>query len=288
MIVDIFVLAVLLISALISFLRGVIREILTIAGVIGGTAAAYFGGPLLSPFMRDWVGSYAPASTDTAEAGEKAAEEAPKLFDVLPYDVVADVLAYGIVFIVVVAALSILSHFLAEGAKSLGLGPVDRTLGFVFGLIRGALLVGILYLPVYFFVTDEDTKEAWFSASKTHFYVEKTSAAIASFIPQSAVDEAGKNIEKVSEADKTRKKLEEINLLRSKDGSTPSQDMMKKPIAPPATDNKSGYTPEFRQQMDTLFEEGKTEAVKPAVPPAAPASAPITAVPAKPPQEEQE
>ena len=56
MIVDILVLAVLLISALIAFLRGFIREVLTITGVVGGLAAAYFGGPLLAPLMRGWLG----------------------------------------------------------------------------------------------------------------------------------------------------------------------------------------------------------------------------------------
>lgn len=252
MIVDILVLAVLLISAFISFLRGAIRECLTIAGVIGGGAAAYFGGPLLKPFMHDWVYSYV-GTTDMEEAGEKAAEEVPKLFGVLPYDVVADVLAYGLVFIVVVGLISILSHFLAEGAKSIGLGPVDRTLGFIFGLARGILILGIFYLPVYFFITDEQTKEDWFAGSKTHFYVEKTSEMIASFIPQSAVDEAGEAKEKVTEADKTRKKLEEINLLKAKGDKTPSQDMMKQPTV--QQPSKDGYTDEFRDQMDELFKD---------------------------------
>jgi membrane protein required for colicin V production len=269
MIVDILVLAVLLISALISFLRGVIREILTIAGVIGGVIAAYFGGPLLAPLMRTWI----TPETPTPPAGEEAVE--PKLFDILPYDVVGDVLAYGLIFIVVVGVLSVLSHFLAEGARSLGLGPVDRTLGFVFGLIRGVLLLGILYLPVYLFITDEETKESWFGTSKTHFYLEKTSAAIAEFIPQSAVSNMEKNIDKVNEADQTRKKLEEINLLKGREGEAPSQDMM---TSPTPDKKQGGYSDQFREDMDQLFED-KTGAkpvpvfpIAPDAPKAAPSS----------------
>lgn len=235
MIVDILVLAVLLISALIAFLRGVIREILTITGVVGGLAAAYFGGPLLLPHMRGWFG---------VEEGI----EPERLFGILPYDIVADALSYGAIFIVVVIVLSILSHFLAEGARSVGLGAVDRSLGFVFGLLRGIVLLGLLYLPVHFFI-DEDSKESWFASSKTHFYLERTAAAMAEFIPSDAVEEAEKNIEDIEEASKTRKKLEEINLLK-RDG----EDEVSQPDRP-SGENNEGYSDEFRQKMDQLFEE---------------------------------
>ena len=56
MIIDIIVGAVVIVSAIISFLRGFIREVLTIAGVVGGLAAAYFMGPMLTPTFKDWFG----------------------------------------------------------------------------------------------------------------------------------------------------------------------------------------------------------------------------------------
>lgn len=239
MIVDILVLVVLLISALIAFLRGCIREVLTIMGVVGGLVAAYFGGPLLVPHMRGWF-------------GVREGEEPGRLFDVVPYDIVADALSYGTIFIAVVVVLSIASHFLAEGARNLGLGAVDRTLGFIFGLVRGVFLLGFLYLPVHFFI-DQDTKDAWFSGSRTHFYLEKTAMTLAEFIPSSAVEEAGKGIDEVSG---TRKKLEDINLLK-KGGNSDKNDTDQ----PVGTDSgsegaaKQGYTEEFRQQMDELFQQ---------------------------------
>src|SRR5688572_4012748 len=116
MIIDIVVGVVVVLSALISFMRGFIREVLTIAGVVGGLIAAYFGGPSLSPLFRDWLG----VSAD----GEPA-----KLFDIVPMGLVADVTAYGAVFIIVVIILSVVSHFMAGAARAMGLGPVDRTLG---------------------------------------------------------------------------------------------------------------------------------------------------------------
>lgn len=155
MIADIFVLAVLLISGLIAFLRGFIREVLTIAGVVGGLAAAYLGGPLLMPHMHGWFG---------IEEGA----EVERLFEILPYGIIADALSYGAIFIIVVIILSIQSHLLAEWAKKIGLGAIDRTLGFVFGVVRGIILLGLLYLPVHFFV-DQERKEEFLARVKRIF-----------------------------------------------------------------------------------------------------------------------
>jgi len=126
MVIDIIVLVILLISAGIAFMRGFIREVLTIAGVIGGLAAAYFGAPILKPHMRGWFG-----------VEEGVVPE--RLFGILPYDVLADALSYGLIFIIVVTVLSFVSHSLAEWARRTGLGAIDRSLGFLFGLIRGIL-----------------------------------------------------------------------------------------------------------------------------------------------------
>jgi membrane protein required for colicin V production len=240
MIVDILVLVVLLISALIAFLRGFIREVLTITGVVGGLAAAYFGGPLLAPLMRGWLG---------VEEGE----EPERLFGILPYDIVADALAYGSIFIIVVILLSILSHFLAESAKTIGLGAVDRTLGFIFGILRGVVLLGLLYLPVHLFIDDEATA-GWFEGSKTHFYLEKTSAALADFIPSSAVKDMEEGVEDLKEASQTRKKLEEINLLQREESAN-GQEGEISPDRGGGQEGSEGYSDEFRNKMDRLFED---------------------------------
>lgn len=233
MIVDILVLAVLLISALIAFLRGFIREVLTIAGVVGGLAAAYFGGPLLAPVVSGWFG---------VEEGV----EPERLFGVLPYDIVADVVAYGSIFIIVVITLSILSHVLAEVAQNIGLGAIDRTLGFIFGALRGVVLLGLLYLPVHLFI-DDTAKNSWFENSRTHFYIERTSEALTSFLPEDAEEKAEEGLKKVEEMSNTKKKLEDLNILNSgKNTPTIKNEELQEP---------QGYDEDFRDKMDELFEE---------------------------------
>ena len=248
MIIDGIVIAVLLISAIISFLRGFIRETLTILGVAGGLAAAYYGGPILAPIVKNMLGVH-------------EGEPPHKLFNILPYPILADILSYGAIFIVIVIILSIVSHMLAESARAVGLGSLDRTLGIFFGLARGALLLAILYLPVYIGV-DKTTKEEWFKGSKTDVYLEEASGKIASMIPQSAVknlDDAGKKMEEQTESG-VKAKLEQIDLLKKDQPAKPADG------APAASDDKSGqggYSDEFRAKMKEMF---KDETAAPAQP----------------------
>jgi membrane protein required for colicin V production len=239
MIVDIIVLAVLLLSALISFIRGFIREVLTILGVAGGIAAAYFGGPLLSPTIKDWLG-VVPG-------------EVPKrLLGIIPYDILGDILSYGLIFIIVVIVLSVVSHILAETARAVGLGAIDRTLGVVFGLLRGILLLGVLYL-IPFYVTSAETKADIARDSKTYVYVESVTKWLASFLPAEAVQkleessEEAKEEEKKDEEDGDALKVEPLDELKEKQQQEDTQE------AP--AQNGDGYSDEFRDEMNQLFQQ---------------------------------
>ncbi|MGH1379001.1 MAG: CvpA family protein [Alphaproteobacteria bacterium] len=232
MILDAVVAVILLISISIALLRGFIREVLTIFGIGGGILAAYVCGPLLLPFIMDWMGIV---------PGDDAAE---KLFGILPYEYAAYAASYGLLFIVFVVLLSILSHFLAEFAKNLGLGALDRTLGALFGIVRGVLVLGLLYLPAFYLINDEEQKEEYFAGSKSHTYLEMTSAWIDSFVPKSVEDNLETGIEKAKNVSGMGKKLQEMNVLKS---SSEEQHKSK----------KDGYTSEFRDQMNEMFEENK-------------------------------
>ncbi|MCK6417506.1 MAG: CvpA family protein [Alphaproteobacteria bacterium] len=238
MILDIAVGVVLLISALIAFVRGFIREVLTILGVVGGASAAYLGGPMLKPFMAGWLGVQ-----ETVAEGQKV----EKFLDIVPYPILADVLSYGAIFLVVVIALSLASHFLAESARAIGLGAVDRTLGFVFGLIRGAIVLGLLYLPFHF-ALDEKRRDEWFADSKTHIYLEQMTQAMAVLIPAETFQKAEGAADEAAKAG-AREALERIDLLKTAPGDVKASDMSSEP------QNGQGYKPEIREKLDQIFEQ---------------------------------
>ncbi|MGM0422240.1 MAG: CvpA family protein [Pseudomonadota bacterium] len=141
MILDIIIVIVLMISAAIAFFRGLIKETLTILGVGGAAGGAFlFGGKVVELF-QGWM---APDDPDY------------EYFGLIPPNILALVLAYVAVFIVIFVALTILSHFISKSAQAMGLGPIDRSLGIFFGIARGILLLGILYLPFILVMPKED------------------------------------------------------------------------------------------------------------------------------------
>lgn len=233
MIIDIVVGIVILASALISFMRGFIREVLTIAGVVGGILAAIFVGPVFAPIVRGWYG--------IAEG-----KDAGKLFDIIPMEIVSDATAYGVIFIAVVIVLSVVSHFMAGAAKALGLGPVDRTLGVFFGVARGLLLLALVYLPFHLLMP-EDNKKELFKDSNTHYFIEKISAAMAEYLPES--EEVEKKVDEKTD-DLIKKKLEEQDLLGT---GRKKQEQPADGTKIPA--DGEGYKEEQREQLEKLFNE---------------------------------
>ena len=231
---DLGVILILIISAGVSFFRGFIREALTILGVIGGAFAALMFGGSLKPVMRGWFGI-----TEGKDPG--------KLFDLIPYEIAADIAVYAGIFLIVFIVLQLASHFFASVIAAIGLGPVDRTLGVVFGIARGILFLGLLYLPVLITGAVDSYKDEWFKNSKTFIYVESTSKWLKGFLPNSA--------EEAKES--TSDKLKALGVLDSGknegDNSAPESAEPKGPLTPlPA---EEGYDQKDRQTLDGLIEK---------------------------------
>ncbi len=241
MIVDIVVGVVILISAAISFLRGFIREVLTIAGVVGGVLAAIFLGPRLAPVFRDWFGVVPD-------------EEPEKLFDIIPMDVAADITAYAAIFVIVVIAISVISHFISGAVKAMGLGPVDRTLGVLFGVARGFVLLGLFYLPFHLMMK-EDSKKELFAESRTHYLIEDVSAMLTEFLPDS--DEVENTIEEKGN-DFKDKLLKERLLPSGEKQEEPEKAQQEKPAEDKPAAPQNGYNDEERGNIDQLFDQQPT------------------------------
>jgi membrane protein required for colicin V production len=116
--VDGVLLAVVALSAIVAFFRGLVREVLSLGAWIGAAAAAFLARPFLLPHLSAWV-------------------EPPLL---------ADALGAGAVFILAIILLKLVTNFLADRVQDSALGGVDRVLGLVFGAVRGAFLLVLAYI----------------------------------------------------------------------------------------------------------------------------------------------
>lgn len=124
-VVDAVVLGVVALSAVLAYARGFVRELLSILGWIGAAVAAFIFAPAVEPLMR----------------------EVPVLSDIIGASCELGLLAaFAAVFAVALILFSIFTPLLSNAVQNTALGPVDKGLGFLFGVVRGVVLVLIAFL----------------------------------------------------------------------------------------------------------------------------------------------
>lgn len=129
--VDLLLLLVLLISVVIGAWRGLLYEVLSVIGWV----AAF----VLAQWWAVWVGEWLPLG-EAAEPLRYAA-------------------GFALVFVAVAFAAGLLAWLVKKLVESVGLRPVDRTLGALFGLLRGAVVLLAVALVVV--MTPLREAEAW-------------------------------------------------------------------------------------------------------------------------------
>ncbi len=126
--IDLAIIIIIGISILIGILRGATREILGIAGWIGAFAVVFYGLPLFRTLGRHYIHN----------------------------PMIADAVVAGILFILSLAVFILIIRLISSGIKGSIFGGLDRSLGLVFGLVRGMLIVCLAYLTMSFFYPPKD------------------------------------------------------------------------------------------------------------------------------------
>lgn len=130
---DLFVLVMLAISAAVGFARGAAREIVAMAALLIAAALAIFGLPHTAPLMRHVVHTRWLAA----------------------------VAALVVVFAVTYLALRLFGAGLARRIQQTDLlGALDRTVGLLIGLVRGLVVLGVLYL-MFNAAVQPDRQPSW-------------------------------------------------------------------------------------------------------------------------------
>tara|TARA_R110002073_G_scaffold68021_7_gene168950 strand:+ start:138 stop:836 length:699 start_codon:yes stop_codon:yes gene_type:complete len=153
-VVDLAVLAVLLVSAVFAYARGFMHEILSIGGWIGAIFATIYGFPHVQPYARDLI----------------------------PIQLAADLAAGVVVFVFTLFSLSFIIRAIARHIQQSSLNVFDRSLGFLFGLVRGGLIVCLIYLGIEFLMTPEEQPK-WIREAKSMPLILRGSDTLRGLIP---------------------------------------------------------------------------------------------------------
>ena len=154
-ITDLAIAVVILVSGGLAFVRGFVHELLSVAAWIGAAVATVMGLPYVLPYARDLI--------------------AVKL--------IADIVAGVGIFILVLVALSIITHWFGRRVRESSLGAVDRSLGLLFGFLRGAVLICLAWLLLLYLMPRED-HPVWIAEARALPLVERGANAILEALPE--------------------------------------------------------------------------------------------------------
>ncbi len=218
---DYAIIAVLLISASLSLLRGFTKEVLSITGWILSGYAAIFIGPSLKPLLADYI------DIDWAVSGG----------------------AMLIVFLIVLIATTIASSFIASSIKGTGLGPLDRTLGVGFGLLRGAFIICMFYFGISAVIPEKDHPE-FIADAQLRPMVQTGTKAFVAIVP---LDRLPLNVANIGQTvtEKGTEALLEVGEEALRDAVQQELENLSEEVEDSAQDR--GYKQLERDQMERLI-----------------------------------
>jgi len=149
---DIILIVIMLISGFLAMVRGFTREVLSIFSWAMAAVAALYFTPRYSDLLTPYIDN--PS--------------------------VAQIIFAAGVFIITLIIVSMITFRISDKVLDSRVGALDRSLGFIFGLARGFLLVAIVFILFTALARDQPD---WVSNARSFPMLQRTQLAIESLLP---------------------------------------------------------------------------------------------------------
>ena len=187
---DLFFLGLVAISAIIGLFRGLMREALSlVAWVLAFVIAVRFG-----PMAADYLTPYVSVQS------------------------VRMATAYSVLFIAVLIVGAVINFFLGKMVRATGFSGTDRTLGLLFGVARGVVVIVLAIMMARLTVVKDD---AWWKESVAIQYLEPWAEKAREWLPDNLNDQM--------------KDMQAAPMGKTEKSQAPSNDQPAKPDSPEDT-----------------------------------------------------
>lgn len=170
---DVVILICFAISMLVAFIRGFVKEVLSITGL----ALFVFLAVYLSPVLLPWMSKY----------------------------IASELLARIVIFLIIMAVFYtvwiISTDFLINKIRKSTLSFMDRLFGLIFGLLRALLILGFCFLIIKM-VLPEELKKGTLKESKFFGVAQATSNMIEKLLPEKFIEDTVKSFEDLNKVEK--------------------------------------------------------------------------------------
>lgn len=143
-----------LVSAMLAMVRGLSREVLSIASWAAAAAAAYFFYKPVVPYVQPYIDN----------------------------EQLAMVAAAGVVFLIALIIVTVITMKIADFIIDSRVGALDRTLGFLYGAARGILVVAVGLL--FFTWLAGSNQPDWITNAKSRPLLQSVGAWIEDMMPE--------------------------------------------------------------------------------------------------------
>jgi len=164
-IVDIVVLVIVAATAILALVHGFVREVLGTGSWIGAAIVTI----LLLPRLQPWVNS------------------------ILESELASYLVAGGGIFLVTLVILWTITHILSTKVQASAIGALDRTLGFIVGMVKGAFYVTLLFVLMSWLVPGW-TDRTWARDSRLLPLVAISAGWVSQAIADRTRDEGGDEV----------------------------------------------------------------------------------------------
>lgn len=212
--IDFVILGVLLLSALFAWGRGLVHELLSLVAWAGAALITIYGFSTARPYA----------------------------YEILAIPILADIVLALVLFIVSLLLLSFIARAIAGRVKESKLKPLDRGLGLFFGLVRGTVIVSLIYLMFAWMVPSKDHPD-WFEHSMLLPFVGLGASFLDDLVPDSEEEEGTEAVRRAKDRALDTISLEPI--LDIFTGSDPKS---------ADTEGESGYNKKERGAMERLID----------------------------------
>ncbi|MCQ2914689.1 MAG: CvpA family protein [Alphaproteobacteria bacterium] len=180
--VDVFILAVVLLSGILSFSRGFTGEMLGVGAWILSGVVGFYAMPILEPMVLKYVDK----------------------------PILANLISMTIVSIFVLVITTIVFNKITGKIRDSKLNRFDKFLGFVFGGVRGVIILVLIYFLIMTLAPKDLEKMQ--KESKLFVYLEQITTSVKKQLPESLFDNPARGLGKNSiEQDQLDKLIEKLN-----------------------------------------------------------------------------
>lgn len=225
--VDLAVVAILLVSGVVAFFRGFVREVLAVGVWVGAAFVTLYAFKPAQPYARQYIST----------------------------TLLADAVTGAAIFILALIALTLVSNALAKRVQASQMGALDRSLGFVFGLGRGLVIAAIVFLIASWLMPSPEQPD-WMKTARTTPLLRASGDFILGLLPEDAERRSREAVG--SAADNARDAADRARALQrvtAPPSGAASPAAPAGPATPAPADSRpdSGYKDQERRALDGLI-----------------------------------